>query len=180
MSFDAKKTAGKITTIAEQLKGKSVLVSELPSGEVFKSFNLWVGNSGFATSTNIENPVICFKVEKSWMKDKGIDQSSIILNRYSDKKWNPLTTKQSGDDEKYLYFTAETPGFSPFAITGKSTKETVTDILPEPGTQDPEQNENTTSEVEHTSEQKEKTGIPGFEMIYCIIGLLGVFLYKRR
>ena len=96
------------------------------------------------------------------------------------KKWNPLPTRQSGEDSKYLYFTAETPGFSPFAITGKITaKETVTEILPEPGTQDLEQNENTKSEVEHTSEQKEKTGMPGFEMIYCIIGLLGVFFYKR-
>ena len=158
LSFDSKKTVGKTTTIVEMLKNKSTLTPDAPEGEVYNYLNIWVGNSGYATEKNIENPVICFKVEKSWMKDKGIDQSSIILNRYSDKKWNPLTTRQSGDDEKYLYFTAETPGFSPFAITGKITaKETVTEILPEPGTQDPEQNENTKSEVEETSEQKEKT-----------------------
>ena len=114
-------------------------------------------------------------------EDKGIDKSSIILNRYSDKKWNPLPTRQSGEDGTYLYFTAETPGFSPFAITGKSTaKETVAEILPEPGTQDPEQNENTKSEVEKNSEQKEKKSTPGFKIIYCIIGLLGTFLYRRR
>ncbi|WP_048169385.1 PGF-pre-PGF domain-containing protein, partial [Methanosarcina sp. 2.H.A.1B.4] len=119
------------------------------------------------------------KIEKAWMKDKGIDQSSIILNRYSDKKWNPLPTKHSKDDEKYMYFTAETPGFSPFAITGEKTaEETVTEILPEPDTQDLEQN-NTASEVEQSSEQ-ERTSMPGFEMIYCVIGLLGVFLYRRR
>jgi len=41
VSFDAKKTAGKITAIAEQLKAKSTLVSELDSGEVYKYFNLW-------------------------------------------------------------------------------------------------------------------------------------------
>ena len=41
---------------------------------------------------NIENAVVCFKVEKSWIQDKKIDQSSIILNRYSDKKWNQLPT----------------------------------------------------------------------------------------
>ena len=181
LSFDVKKTAGKITTIVEMLKNKSTLTPEAPEGEVYNFLNIWVGSSGYATETNIGNAVVCFRVEKSWMKDKGIDQSSIILNRYSDKKWNPLPTKQSGEDGKYLYFTAETPGFSPFAITGKSTaKETVTEILPEPGTQDPEQNENTKADVEQTPEQKEKTGVPGFEMIYCIIGLLGVFLYKRR
>ncbi|WP_048136460.1 PGF-pre-PGF domain-containing protein, partial [Methanosarcina sp. 1.H.T.1A.1] len=132
------------------------------------------------TEKNIENAVVCFKIEKAWMKDKGIDQSSIILNRYNDKKWNPLPTSQSGDDEKYMYFTAETLGFSSFAITGEITaKETVTEILPIPDTQNLEQN-NTASEVEETSEPKEKTSMPGFEMIYCVIGLLGVFLYRRR
>ena len=181
LSFDSKKTVGKTTTIVEMLKNKSTLTPDAPEGEVYNYLNIWVGNSGYATETNIENPVIGFKVEKSWMKDKGIDQSSIILNRYSDKKWNPLTTRQSGDDEKYMYFTAETHGFSPFAITGKITaKENVNEILPEPDTKDLGQNEDTKSEVEQTSEQKEKTGMPGFEMIYCIIGLLGVFLYKRR
>jgi PGF-pre-PGF domain-containing protein len=70
VGFDSKKTAGKTTTIAEQLKGKSSLVSKLPSGDVYKSFNVWVGTGGFATSKNIENPVVCFKVEKSWITDK--------------------------------------------------------------------------------------------------------------
>ncbi|WP_164888579.1 NosD domain-containing protein, partial [Methanosarcina sp. MSH10X1] len=90
VSFDAKKTAGKTTTIAEQLKAKSTLTSNLSSGEVYKYFNLWVGNAGFATEKNIENPVVCFKVEKSWLEDKDIDRNSIILNRYSDKKWSQL------------------------------------------------------------------------------------------
>ena len=181
LSFDSKKTVGKTTTIVEMLKNKSKLTPDAPAGEVYNYLNIWVGNGGYATEKNIENPVVCFKVEKSWMKDKGIDQSSIILNRYSDKKWNPLTTRQSGDDEKCMYFTAETPGFSPFSITGEKTaKETVTELLPEPDTQDLEQNGNTDSEVEETSEPKEKTSMPGFEMIYCVIGLLGVFLYRRR
>ncbi|WP_141241763.1 PGF-pre-PGF domain-containing protein, partial [Methanosarcina spelaei] len=72
VSFDAKKTAGKITTIAEQLKGKSTLTSVLDSGDVYKYFNLWVGNSGFASEKNIGNPVVCFKVEKSWLQDKKV------------------------------------------------------------------------------------------------------------
>ncbi|WP_281085436.1 NosD domain-containing protein, partial [Methanosarcina acetivorans] len=65
VGFDAKKTAGKTTTIAEQLKNQSTLVSGTPSDKVYKFFNIWVGNSGYATSKNIENPVIGFKVEKA-------------------------------------------------------------------------------------------------------------------
>ena len=89
------------------------------AGEVYKYFNLWVGNGGFATSNNIENPVVCFKVEKSWIQDKKIDQASIILNRYNEKKWSQLPVTLLREDNKYLYFTAKTPGFSFFAITGK-------------------------------------------------------------
>ena len=37
VNFDSKKTAGKTKTIAEMLKGKSILVSGLPSDEVYKS-----------------------------------------------------------------------------------------------------------------------------------------------
>jgi len=133
IGFDAKKTVGKTTTIAEMLKNKSTLVSDLPSDEVYKYFNLWVGNGGYGNSDNIENPVICFKVEKTWIKDKDIDKSSITLNRYSDAKWNSLSTSLSEEDDTYLYFTAKAPGFSPFAITGRVTaKENITEILPVP------------------------------------------------
>ncbi len=123
VGFDAKKNAGKTTTIVEQLKNKSALVSELPSGEVYKSFNVWVGNSGYATSKNIENPVISFKVEKDWMQEYGVEPASITLNRYEEKVWAQLPANLTEEDDKYLYFTADTPGFASFAITGKSTLE---------------------------------------------------------
>ena len=186
VGFDAKKTAGKTTTIAELLKGKSTLVSELSSGEVYKYFNLWVGNGGYATSSNIENPVVCFKIEKSWVQEKKIDQASITLNRYSDKNWSQLPVTLLREDDKYLYFTAQTPGFSFFAITGKPVeKESGTEVKPETGTQAIKQN-NTSLEVEpktgteQESEQGKITSIPGFEMISGIACLLTVFLHKRK
>jgi PGF-pre-PGF domain-containing protein len=180
VSFDSKKTAGKTTTIVEMLKEKSTLVSGLPSDEVYKSLNIWVGNGGYATSNNIENAVVCFKVEKSWIHDQKIDKSSITLNRYSDGKWNPLSTKPSGENDAYLYFTAKTQGFSPFAITGKAKeKEAVTELQTKPNIQGIEQN-NIAANVKQASAQKGNTSTPGFEIIYGIIGLLGVFFYRER
>ena len=194
VSFDSKKTAGKTTTIAEMLKNKSILVSEVPGDEVYKYLNIWVGNSGYATEKNIENSVVCFKVEKSWIQDKNIDKSSITLNRYSDKKWDSLPTNLSGEDDKYLYFTAKTPGFSPFAITGK-TITTGTAVQPAAGNKtqsivNDTQNKigNTTSNVEQITEQKsntstsgkESTKTSGFEIASGIVCLLSSFLYKRR
>ncbi len=152
-------------------------MSELPSEEVYKSLNIWVGNGGFGDSKNIENPVVCFKVEKSWIQDKNIDKSSIVLNRYSDKKWSSLPTSLSSEDGKYLYFTSQTPGFSPFVITGKKT--TGTEAQNNPKTQGIEQN-GTAANVGQMPEQKGSTKMPGFEITYCIIGLLGVFLLRRR
>ena len=188
VSFDEKKTAGKTTTIVETLKNKSTLVSGLPSDEVYKSLNIWVGNSGFATPKNIENAVVYFKVEKSWIQDKKIDQSSIILNRYSDGKWNPLSTKISVEDDRYLYFTVVTPGFSSFAITGKITaKEAATETQNKPNTRSIEQ-KGTGANVEQTPEQtqgpntsgKGSTQATGFEVVCGIFSLLAVFLYKRK
>jgi PGF-pre-PGF domain-containing protein len=190
VSFDSKKTAGKTTTISEMLRGKSTLVSGLPSDETYKHLNIWVGNGGFATSKNIENAVICFKIEKSWIQDKKIDQSSITLNRYNDKKWNQLPTSLFSEDDKYLYFTAQTPGFSPFAITGKTTAtdkiQSVTETKTQPATVT--KTGSTAANIEQTPEQnqssntsgKGSTKAPGFEIAFSIVSLLGLFLYKRR
>ncbi len=54
--------------------------------------------------------------------------------------------------------------------------------MPELETENPENDtQDMAADIEHTSEQKEKIAdIPGFEVIYCIIGLIGVLLYKRK
>ncbi len=188
LNFDAKKTVGKTTTIVEMLKNKSTLTPETPEGEVYNYLNIWVGNGGYGSDEdNLENAVINFRVEKSWVKDKGIDQSSIVLNRYNEKKWNELTTCLSGEDDKYLYFKAETAGFSPFAITSKTAeKQTDVEIKPE-NADDKENTGNTAADVEQQPENKENTSTaeeipsePGFEVIYGVAGLLAVFLHKRK
>ncbi len=184
LSFDSKKTAGKTTATVEMLKNKSSLSPEMPEGKVYNYLNIWVGNSGYgSTEGNLENAVICFKVEKSWIRDKCIDKSSIALNRYNENKWNKLPAVFLREDDQYLYFTAKTPGFSSFAITCRLTaKENVIEITPAAEANNSENNTgNIATEVEHIPEQKEKTkGMPGFEIIYCIIGLSGVLLFKKR
>lgn len=93
----------------------------MPEGEIYRSFNVWVGNSRYANSKNIENSVICFKVEKAWMQENRIDSSSITQNRYSDEEWKQLPVAILKEDDEFIYFTAETTGFSFFAIIRKWT-----------------------------------------------------------
>lgn len=188
ISFDSKKTAGKTTAIVEVLLNQSSLVSEPPSDEIYKFVNIWVGSSGFATPENIENAVVNFKVEKSWLQDKNIDKSSITLNIYNDTNtWNALPTNLSSEDDKYLYFTAKTPAFSaPFAITGKianaAVNVTPSETQTEPNIGSLENNTSNAANEKQTPEQTQSpsTKTPGFETVYGIIGLLGVFLYIRR
>jgi PGF-pre-PGF domain-containing protein len=185
VSFDAKKTAGKVTTIVEQLKNKSALVPTLPEGEVYKSFNVWVGNSGFASSENIENPVICFKVDKAWMEEKGINRDSILLNRYGNKTWEELPVNLSGEDRKYLYFTSGVPGFSFFAITGKAnilSEESVPSMESGSEISSIEEDDagNTGSQFEKESGMTENMKAPGLEASSGITCLVAVFLYLRK
>ena len=187
LSFNSTKTVGKTTTIVEVLKNKSTLTPDAPTGEVYNYLNIWVGNGGYGTEKNIENAIVCFKVEKSWIQDKCIDQSSIILNRYSDKKWNELPTNLLREDDKYLYFTAETPGFSSFAITGEITTDSGAEIEPENKVRK-ENTGNAAAEIEQQpvneenkgTPEKESMSAPGFESICGVAGLLGIFLYKRE
>lgn len=179
VGFDSRKTAGKTTTIVEELKNKSTLVSGLPSGEVYKFINIWVGNSGYATSKNIENPEICFKVEKTWMKENGIDSSSIALNRYSDGAWEQLSINRTGEDDECTYFTAETSGFSFFAITGNvnSSAENVTELGgPETRSADLQDSEGKGMAAEQISGQGKSTGSNVSSMLSKMASLLAEWI----
>lgn len=194
VNFDSKKTVGKTTTIVEMLKAKSTLTSGAPADEVYKYINIWVGSGGYATPSNIENAAVSFKVPKSWVQDNKIDKSTITLNRYSDKTWNQLSTSLSSEDDTYLYFTAKTPGFSPFAVTGKSTASAVqpsVDKAQSPTVSATQNNTgagSTAANTQKTPGQKESpspspkqsTSLPGFETVFAVAGLLAVFLYRRK
>jgi len=182
INFDAKKTVGKTTAIVEMLKNQSTLVSEPPSDDVYKFVNIWIGTGGFASSKNLENATIDFKAEKSWMQDDSIDKSSIVLNRYNDTKWEQLKTSLIGEDDKYLYFTAETPGFSSFTITG--TKAAVEEAQPVSAIIVEQNNTSNETSVDQpqisSSAKQESKKSPGFEMVYGILGVFTAFVYKRK
>jgi|GEM_PF-5864952 len=119
IEYTSLKNSGTITATVEVLKGRSTFAASSPKGVIYRHINIWLGKTGYVTETNLESPVIGFKVDRSWIEDEGIDPASVVLNRYSGDKWTVLSTTQTEPDEKYYYYQAETPGFSPFAITGE-------------------------------------------------------------
>lgn len=116
IAFDPIKTLKKTTTTVEMLKDKSVFVLEVPPGKIYKYVNIWVGNHGAGIADYFENGVIEFKVEKDWLEENNIKQSQITLQWYNEG-WQPLDTEKVKEDQNYVYFKSETPGFSCFAIT---------------------------------------------------------------
>lgn len=120
VEFDSLKNSGTITSTIEVLKGTSSYAKTAAPETIYKQMNIWVGKSGFASSSNVEKIFITYKVEKSWMEKNGIATEDIVFYRYADSTWNALPVTVTGEDDTYVYFRSETPGFSAFAISGQA------------------------------------------------------------
>lgn len=170
VEFDAKKSMGKVTTIVEMLKDQSKLVSGLPEGTFYKNVNIWVGSGGIANSNNIANAVVGFRVEKSWLKECGAEETSVALWNYN-KAWSKLETKKVGEDSTYVFFESKTPGFGPFTIVVPSgSKELKSTNSADTTTPSTEKNvSNPAADEEKPSGWK---SIPGFESAVAA-GILG-------
>lgn len=185
ISFGSKTTVGKTAAIVEVLKNQSTLVSGSPSDEIYKFINIWVGNGGVITPDKIENAVVNFKVEKSRIQDNNMDRSSISLNRYNDTKWDTLPTNLTGEDDKYLYFSAQTAAFSYFAITGKAAVNgTLEETNSRPAAQSVEQDNASNVTIINQPQTTNNLGIskttPVLVMSIVIICLFAAFLFKRK
>lgn len=69
------------------------------------------------TDSSISSAKIEFAVDKSWISANNI--GTVYLNRFTNNDWTRLTTTKLSEDNTYAYYSADTPGFSVFAITGE-------------------------------------------------------------
>lgn len=178
VEFDAKKTLGKITTIVEMLKGQSKLVPSLPEGMVYENVNIWVGSGGIANSDNIENAVVGFRVEKSWLEKNGVDiDDKDSLNLwYYDKAWKKLeTAKLDESNNTYVFYEAKTPGFGHFVIVAAGEGSGPTTIEPV-STEDT--GNNVASETNKSSVRSWRS-MPGFESV-ALLGTIGAAYFVMR
>ena len=128
ISFSTGQNLGDTLATVDLLNGQSSLTTGSPSGSVYQYLDIWIDNSTSTASEDFSNATIAFKVNKTWVQNNNINTSSIVLHRYNNGVWTALPTTFTSQDAKYLYFSASTPGFSPFAITGNSIP--ITPILP--------------------------------------------------
>lgn len=189
VEFDALKNSGTIQTIVEVLKSRSSFANSDAPGTLYQQMNIWVGKSGFVTDENVDNLLVTFKVEKSWMEENNIDSAAVNLYRYADNTWNKLPADVTGEDDSYVYYAAQPTGFSPFAISADSTgsvnesnlksveenesQSVPNDALPVSG--------NATDLVTSAADVSSTTGATVIIVIAVAILLIGgFFLYKKQ
>ena len=177
VKFDAKTDAGYITIIVEILKDISSSVSTAPTGEVYKYIDIRFGKAGYATDENIADPVIGFKVARSWLDKYNIDKSTIQLNQYTPDEWKPLSTTNIREDSKYLYFESKTNGFSSFAITGTVAKAGGEGVI----TESVEDVEDVSGQATEQAASENMFGLPGFGLLTGLsIMLIAVRLLHEK
>jgi hypothetical protein len=88
----------------------------LPPGIVFQYFSLVP-----ARYNTITNAVINFTVPQSWLDENHIDPKSIVLYRLTPYGWEALPTMVLYTKDGTMFFSAQSGGFSLFAIAGTPT-----------------------------------------------------------
>lgn len=104
-------------TVKETTAASAGVTAAISSSEgaVYKYLEITKTN---IQDTGISSAKISFKVPKSWVSANNIDKNTITLNRFVNNAWSKLSTTISNEDSTYVYFSATSPGFSIFAITG--------------------------------------------------------------
>jgi len=91
-----------------------------PGPRIYSYFDIRTEN---LHDNDLASLTIKFEVLRSWLQQSYIDQSLVRLWRYEAGGWQELETQQVGEDALNIYFSASSPGFSLFAITGECITE---------------------------------------------------------
>ncbi len=96
-----------------------------PPGMVFQYISLTP-----ARFTGISNAVIHFTVSQSWLDEHHIAPGSIVLYHQTANGWEALPTTMLYTKDGTVYFSAESTGFSLFAIAGTPAAATPVTVAP--------------------------------------------------
>ncbi|MBI2041172.1 MAG: PGF-pre-PGF domain-containing protein [DPANN group archaeon] len=97
--------------------------SPITSGAVFSAEEAVVYKYITVDTKNINEAAISppvsmhFQVEKQWLADNKVPQDKVKMYRL-ESSWRGLPTKIERQDSNFVYYAADSPGFSTFAIVG--------------------------------------------------------------
>ncbi|MEM5804265.1 MAG: PGF-pre-PGF domain-containing protein [Candidatus Aenigmatarchaeota archaeon] len=86
------------------------------------------------TSDDVNSITIMFAVSRDWIAGNDIDKAAIRMSRWNidTLSWDELTTTTASEDAAEIVFSAVSPGFSYFLITGSEAAPAPTENITEP------------------------------------------------
>ena len=115
ITIDLAKIRENVRMVVEKLERKPPELPE-PPGLVWAYIQIDVN----VPEDAIENAGIYFWVLKEWLATQGISKENIVLFRFRQGKWSELPTRVIGENFTHIHYSAETPGFSTFAVAAKT------------------------------------------------------------
>lgn len=110
-----KNQANQVSITVTKLGSRPATAEKELEGNVYQYVNIKRSN---LEDEEIERSIIRFRVSKAWISGNRISKGTVVLNRYK-TEWAKLPTVLLEEDADYVYYEAETRGFSVFAITGE-------------------------------------------------------------
>ncbi|MEM2370892.1 MAG: PGF-pre-PGF domain-containing protein [Candidatus Bathyarchaeia archaeon] len=111
VSVRLRETIRNVTIYFEKLVEKPPEVPS-PPGLVYAYHKIDVN----VPEASIEKADITFWVLKEWLATQGATKDDVVMLRYHGGEWLRLPTRAIGENATHFKFTAETPGFSIFAV----------------------------------------------------------------
>ncbi|MCK9580036.1 MAG: IPT/TIG domain-containing protein [Methanoregula sp.] len=111
-----------VTGIVQSGPGDTILP---PPGIVYQYIELVP-----AQYSTLDKAVITFTVPVSWLEENHLAQSDIVLYHYTGNAWEALPTTAGSTANGIVTFTATSPGFSLYAITGQPQAGSIPTITP--------------------------------------------------
>lgn len=182
IQFLSLKNSGNIQATIEVLKDKSSFAKSNAPGQIYQQMNIWVGKVGFVVPENVNDLKVNFKVEKKWLEENNIETDTVKLYRYADSSWKALPTTTAGEDESYIYFESQTPGFSPFAIISESEAQEVSEDVMKSVNEEAKAMA-AVEDAYPADKNTVKSKLNVFPMVVCVIAILlasAYIVYRKR
>ncbi len=171
IKFDAKDNEG-LVVASVQVLSDSPDNTPSPVGDSYQLLSIDVGKQGTISSQNAENILINFRVSREWIQENNLDPATIRMARYHEGEWEKLPTDRVNEDDEFLYFVAETQGFSIFSVIGdevKATTEEEKSAIAEFAEDEP---------VESMPAEEKST--PGFDTVMSLVFVTVAFFVSRK
>lgn len=154
IKFSVNKNLTSVTVSAKKVNGSTLSLLKVPLlGNAYQYLD--ISSDNLKNEDLQGNGEIQFRVNSSWLSGK--NPENVAMMRYA-AGWNELPTKLLRADSRHTYYTAETPGFSYFAITIKEGAAAPADAAEEADRQEPaaEEAQGMSSAAEEQNKPEEK------------------------